>query len=115
MPDYEIKRTIYEEDNYISYNGKYISHGCYLNDDDDIDKIAFKGKCIIYHKGEDFFGNGKGFMSNILINPTNRELLYIADEIIEKTEDYHHVFYEGIHIKKQITEDIYEAELCLGS
>lgn len=114
MAEYEITRTICEEDNFISYDGKYVSYSCDL-DEDDIDDIAFEGKCIIYEKSSHLFGNGEGFMSDILINPTNRQLMYIADKLIEKTEDYHHTFYEGLHIIKEISKDIYEAELMLGS
>ena len=37
------------------------------------------------------------------------------DNIFEKTGDYHHIFFEGVHYVKQINEHIHELDVFLGS
>ena len=78
------------------------------------DEIAFIGKCFVYSKSDGYFTN-TGFMSKVLNNPTYLDLLHIADKEIETTQDLHHVFFEGMHIIKQVNKELYQIELMLGS
>jgi hypothetical protein len=78
------------------------------------DEIAFNGKCFIYSKPDGFFTN-KGFMSEILNNPTYLDLLHIADKEIETTQDLEHIYFEGMHVIKQVNNDLHQIELMLGS
>ena len=101
---------------YTSINDKNDPEYKDYDDDAFIDEneIAFNGRCIIYEKKDEYFREN-GYISNILINPTYGDLLLEADKQIEATEDFHHVFFEGFSVKKQIGPDLYEIELCLES
>ena len=81
--------------------------------DEPPNKIAFDGKCFIYSKADDFSKNT--FVSNILNNPTYNDLLIVADEEIKVKEDYHHIYFEGIHIVKKINNNLTQIELILCS
>jgi hypothetical protein len=51
----------------------------------------------------------------VLNNPTYLDLLHIADEEIKITEDYEHIFFEGIHIIKKVNNNLTQIELILCS
>ena len=78
------------------------------------DEIAFNGKCFVYDKPDEFFSN-KAFVSEILNNPTYMDLLKICDKQIEESNDFHHIFFEGIHIIKKISDNVTQIELILCS
>ena len=79
----ELKISYYSEGNkYIRY--KNVSYSC----DKNINDIAYNGKCIVYKEG---------FSSNIWNNPTYKDLLIIANNIVEYTDDYDHHFFEGLN------------------
>ena len=82
---------------FISY--KNATYAC----EENINDIAYNGKCFVYSKG---FDGHNGYCSNILTKPTFKDLLIIANDIIEHTEDYDHNFFEGIEIKDLITGNI---------
>ena len=67
---------------YIWY--KNASYSC----DKNINDIAFHGRCIVYKEG---------FGSDILNNPTYKDLLLIANDMVEYTDDYDHHFFEGLN------------------
>ncbi len=90
----------------ISYNNA--TYAC----ENDINDIAYDGKCFIYSKG---FGTLNGYCSDILNKPTFKDLLIIANDLIEHTQDYDHCFFEGIEIKGLIAGNIMEIDLFLGS
>jgi hypothetical protein len=54
-------------------------------------------------------------MSEILTNPTYLDLLHVADKEIESTQDLNHVYFEGMHVIKQVNNDLHQIELMLGS
>ncbi len=78
-----------------------------------IDEIAFRGRCFINEKRDCF--KKRGYKSKILDNPTYRDLVKIADELIETTEDYHHRFFEGITMVKKKNSNLFEISIILGS
>ena len=43
------------------------------------------------------------------------DLLHVADKEIETTQDLEHIYFEGMHIIKQINTDLHQIELMLGS
>ena len=98
----------YDSDNneIISYNN--VVYAC----EENINDIAYDGKCFIYSKGVD--GNN-GYCSNVLNKPTFKDLLKIADAMIECTKDYDHCFFEGVEIKGLTAGEIMEIDLFLGS
>ena len=85
-----------------------------LDDEYELDEIAFKGKCFVYSTPDGYFAK-YGYISDIMINPTWKDIMFIADNQIEATGDYHHVFLEGIETIKEVSNDIYEISLILGS
>ena len=85
-------------------------------EDESLSDIAFEGKCIIYSgKSDMFFTNGT-YISSILTNPTNADLMKIANEYVVATGETSHFCLEGLHVKgKMMGSDIYECDLILGS
>ena len=98
----------YNSDNneIISYNNA--TYAC----ENDINDIAYNGKCFVYTKG---FDGNNGYCSDILTKPTFKDLLKIADAMIECTKDYDHCFFEGVEIKGLTAGEIMEIDLFLGS
>ena len=43
------------------------------------------------------------------------DLLKICDKQIEESNDFHHIFFEGIHIIKKISGNVTQIELILCS
>ena len=80
--------------------------------EENINDIAYDGKCFVYTKG---FDENNGYCSNVLNKPTFKDLLIIANDIIEHTEDYDHHFFEGLEIKGLTAGGIMEIDLFLGS
>ena len=62
----------------------------------DLDAIAVEGLVVFIGEGDDFFGNSVSYRSKILMNPTWTEVLIAANEMINVTHDFHHVFLENI-------------------
>jgi hypothetical protein len=84
----------------------YGIHCSFFDTKNEIDEVAFEGRCFVYEKDDEFF-KVRGYMSEILINPTWRDLVRIADEIIETTEDYHHTCFEGYTVIKEISPNLF--------
>jgi|688.fasta_scaffold457036_2 hypothetical protein len=106
-------------------SNEYVYQYDYVNDDSKCkyaiyavdeppNKLAFEGRCFVYSKPDDYFSN-TGFISEVLNNPTYLDLLHIADEEIKITEDYEHIFFEGIHIIKKVNNNLTQIELILCS
>ena len=107
-----------DDENYV-YPYEYVNEtsGCeyaIYQIDAPPDEIAFNGSCFIYCKPDGFFSDDM-FISDILTNPTYLQLLHIADKAIETTHDFHHRFFEGVHILKQINANLWQIELMMGS
>lgn len=92
------------------YTTKYCMYSC----DEDLDEIAFEGKCIIDEKPDGYFSK-KCYTSPILTNPTYRDIFALCDDVVEITGDYHHIFMEGISIGRKMKNNVYKISLCLGS
>ena len=91
---------------FISY--KNASYAC----EENINDIAYDGKCFVYSKG---FDGNNAYCSGIIDKPTFKDLLIVANDIIEHTENYDHYFFEGIQNKGLITGNIMEIDLFMGS
>ncbi len=64
---------------------------------DNLDEVAIEGKVIVTYPVDRFWsGDGSDYRSEVLSDPTWLELAIEASKAIEKTGDYHHVFFEGV-------------------
>jgi len=59
------------------------------------------GPVVFVARGDDFWGGAKSkdFRSEVIENPTYRQLLGAAQRSQKKTRDYHHSFIEGVVFK----------------
>ena len=55
---------------------------------------------VFIEKGDDFFGNGESYESDVYHNPTWLDVCVIANEMICRTGNFHHVYLEGIHLQE---------------
>lgn len=79
---------------------------------DNLDRVAFKGKARVMYNAGDFFGNGRT-ISRTFTNPTYLQLAVFANEAIKHTGDHHHVYFEGLWKRRANGKTFYE--LCMGS
>jgi hypothetical protein len=97
----------YSEEDYIDirYDNVVYSMDNYLfntfQDEEDLSAIQFLSAkpCIVIIKYfNEYFSNGDGmtFISNKLKSPTYLDILIEANKAVLITDDYHHVFLEGI-------------------
>ncbi len=63
---------------------------------DNLDEIAVMGKVIIVENADDFFGNGNGYQSTVINNPTWLDLTLLANEMILIVGDFHHIYFEDV-------------------
>ena len=98
----------YDSDGNEFINYKNATYACEAN----INDIAYDGKCFIYSKG---FDGNNGYCSKVLYKPTFKDLLIVANDIIEHTADYDHHFFEGVEIKGLTAGRIMEIDLFMGS
>lgn len=103
-------------------SSRYVAYSAYEIDEekdipvDNLDKIAVEGKVKFVNERDEFWGGqeSKDWESEILINPTWLDVCVLANEMIQTTKDFHHVFLEGINVLKR-EEDLNIAELMMGS
>jgi len=62
----------------------------------DLTKTVMVGEALVHSTGSEFFGNGRGFVSEVVTNPTYLDMMVICGQMIEATGDEHHVFLETI-------------------
>lgn len=86
---------------------------------DNLDTIAMQGNCVFVDSGDDFFGNGESYESDVFYNPTWLDVAVIANEMILKTGDKHHCFLEGIYVtpkqQEQTGAEIKTIRFSMGS
>lgn len=126
--------TYDELDNQIDllFNGKerFVQYACYdtpddLSDDDlekkiitsHLDDVAAYGYCIFVRENDTFFGgsNGKDYQSLSAYNPTWKQLCILANDAIVQTNDYHHVYLEGIRFVGVYDDHTNVFEFQMGS
>lgn len=115
----------------------YVIYSAYESDEDDdpidnLDEVAVKGKCVFFAPQETFYGGEKSrsYVSPIMENPTWLQLCVLANAMIRRTRDGHHVFLEGVErtnsgdaiekiIKKlkldRLPSGVKVYEFCMGS
>jgi hypothetical protein len=98
-------------DDDVEYNlrSKYCVYSCNQRPE----KVCFNGKCIIYVKKGEY--DDSGYTSDVLTNPTYKDIFLLCDQIVESTQDFEHVFFEFVSYSKQINEQIHELDVFLGS
>lgn len=61
-----------------------------------------------------YIGKGKDYISQLVENPTWLEVAQLADDMIQITGDYHHVYLEGIEVIEE-KDGVKKAIFCMGS
>lgn len=83
---------------------RYAAYPCRAEPDDlpinNLGRVARKGKCKFIVEGCCFFGNGKGFRSRTVVDPTWLQLTVLANYAIYQTRDFHHEFFEGVRYRR---------------
>ncbi len=101
---------------YDSDDNEFISYGnaSYCMDEEPLNDIAVNGKCFVYCKPDGYFKK-RGYMSNIMENPTYGDLLKVANDLINSTEDFDHHFLESFDVNVINDEGLQQVDLCFGS
>ena len=79
-----------------------------------LNEIAVNGKCFVYCKPDGYF-KVRGYMSDIMENPTYGDLLKVANDLINSTEDFDHHFLEGFDVNVINEEGLQQVKLSFGS
>ena len=78
---------------------------------DRLDDVAIEGPCVLHHQD---WGTKVG--SKVLNSPTWLDIAVVADDLIRRSGDHHHVFLEGVHRDKKKTEGVVPVwRLSMGS
>lgn len=101
----------------------FVDYSVYDTDEDDnpidnLDEIAFQGIGVLVGFADDFWGgkDAVDFTSEVLDSPTWLQVCVEANRMIQKTNDYHHVFLEGLSKRKNKRKDgVTEYEFDMGS
>ena len=76
-------------------------------EDESLFDIAFEGKCMICSWKSDMFFTNWTYISFVLTNPTNADLMKVANEYVVTTGETTHFILEGLHFKgKMMVGDI---------
>jgi hypothetical protein len=105
----EINYSSPDEDVEYNLRSKYCVYCCNQNPN----KVCFNGKCIVYVKKGEYDDNG--YTSNVMHNPTYKDIFLLCDDIVEATQDFEHIFFEFVTYTNQINEQIHELDVFLGS
>ena len=109
MTKNEINYSSCDEDVDYNLHSRHCTYCCNQHPD----KVCFNGQCIVYVKRGEYDSNG--FTSDVLINPTYRDIFLLCDDIVEATQNFDHTFFEFVTYTKQINEHIHELDVFLGS
>lgn len=80
---------------------------------DNLDEIPIEGTVIIVKRSFGW-GNGRTYISPVLENPTWLGIAICANDAIEETGDFHHIFLESIRVKRMV-DGVKSCEICMGS
>lgn len=83
-----------------------------------LNEVAIKGKCVLFAKADDFWGDEASFdyYSPVLENPTWLEVAVHADAAIIATRDFHHCFLEDMSKTGILNDsDVPYYEFSMGS
>ncbi len=78
-----------------------VKYSAYSSDEhglptDNLDEVAWPGACRFAAKADRFFGDGDDYESPVVDSPTWLDVARLANEMIQRTRNRHHVFLEGI-------------------
>lgn len=81
----------------------FVAYSAYMEDErglpvDNLDEVFAEGIFRVCVPGDDFFGNGEPYVSNLISNPTWMDLAVLANESIPVTGDTHHIFFENAEV-----------------
>jgi len=84
--------------------------------DEDMDAIAIEGTAQVTMPHDGFWGEGKDYISPIVVNPTWLQLAMFANEGINVTGDNHHVFFENVRcVGIEIITGVQTYKFSMGS
>ena len=89
--------------------------GVWMEECDDLGKVAVKGKCVFTYHSMYTDGGEETYRSAMIENPTWLEVAFIANEAIRVSQDYDHCFLEWIDSTGTTQEGISLYELRFGS
>jgi len=87
---------------YVSYSA-YKTSKTTDNPLNNLKQVAVSGKVMVIQEHDEFWGEGKTYQSKVLENPTWLDLAVVANEMIQVTGDYHHIFLEAVAPRKTKT------------
>lgn len=87
------------------HNECNVKYSAYDSDENDIpvdnlDDVFAYGAYVVEVKGNDFFGNGASYTSDVIINPRWKDLAVCANESVDVTGDRQHYFFEGATVAR---------------
>lgn len=77
-------------------------------------EVAVEGKCKFIEKNEYAWGNGGSYESDVVESPVWMTVAFLAEAMINKTGDTHHIFLEGIRVRKEV-DGVKICEFVMGS
>jgi hypothetical protein len=82
----------------------FVSYSAYDSDErdvpiDNLDEVAIEGDAVLWGDGY----TDKRYRSKVVKNPTWLALCVLANAMIKRTGDHHHVFLEGVHLDEEAT------------
>ena len=114
--DNGFEHSFFDDEDVGLYEHITFNNITYAIEDEKLSDIAFEGKCMIYSGKPDMFFTNGTYISPILTNPTNADLMKIAYDYVVATGETSHFILEGLFVKgKMIGCDIHECDLVLGS
>ena len=79
---------------------------------DNLDDVAVDGQVKFIQNYDPFWGDGKDYESNVIVNPTWMKVAQIAEEMIGVTKDRQHHFLEGVtYLRSEGDVSIYELDM----
>lgn len=94
-----------------------VSYSAYGEEDkiDNLDEVAIEGKVILLDEG---YAKSQ-YESEVVENPTWLDLCVLANAMILKTGDHHHIYLENVHLQKKMTakrtDGVKVYRFCMGS
>jgi len=82
---------------------------------DNLDEVAIEGKAILVAENDSFWGEGTDYESEVVENPTWLQVAVLANAMIKKIGDYHHIFLEGVHRTKETKGGVPVFRISMGS
>jgi hypothetical protein len=81
---------------------------------DNLDEVAFEGRCRFVTEHDPFWGPGRSYKSDVLDSPTWLQVAVLANAMISTTGDKHHCFLEDVSVVGR-DRDVAMLSFAMGS